>query len=60
VTRHISILVSSALMLLIFIFKRDLAALFSADEPLISVASAGFLVVILAMLPQNGRVVYAG
>jgi len=60
VTRHISILVSSALMLLILFFRRDLVALFSADEPLISIASAGFLVVIPAMLPQNGRVVYAG
>lgn len=60
VTRHISILVSVVLMMLMFFFRRDLAALFTVDEALISAASAGFLVVIPAMLPQNGRVVYAG
>ncbi len=59
-TRHISILVSAALMTLLFFFRRDLAALFTVDEALIAAASAGFLVVIPAMMPQNGRVVYAG
>lgn len=60
VTRHISILVSLALMLVMFIFRRDLAQLFTSDEAVITAASAGFLVVIPALLPQNGRVVYAG
>ncbi len=60
VTRHISILVSAVLMLLMFFFRRDLAALFTVDETLISAATAGFLVVIPAILPQNSRVVYAG
>ncbi len=60
VTRHISIIVSLALMLFMFIFRRSLAQLFTSDEAVILAASAGFLVVIPALLPQNGRVVYAG
>ncbi len=60
VTRHVSILVSLLLMVFMFIFRRDLAGLFTKDEAVIAAASAGFLVVIPALLPQNGRVVYAG
>lgn len=60
VTRHLSIVVSLALMALMFIFRRSLAQLFTTDENVILAASAGFLVVIPALLPQNGRVVYAG
>lgn len=60
VTRHISIFVSLMLMAAMFIFRRDLAQLFTSDEAVIAAASAGFLVVIPALLPQNGRVVYAG
>lgn len=60
VTRNISILASFLLMTLMFIFRRGLAELFTPDEAVIAAASAGFLVVIPALLPQNGRVVYAG
>ena len=60
VTRQISVVVSIILMILMFLLRRDLAALFTSDEAVITAASAGFLVVIPSLLPQNGRVVYAG
>lgn len=60
VTRHISIVVSVFLMVLIFLLRRSLAQLFTSDESVILAASAGFLVVIPALMPQNSRVVYAG
>ena len=60
VTRRISYIASIALMLLIFFLRRDLAALFTSDEMVLAAASAGFLVVIPGLIPQNGRVVYAG
>lgn len=60
VTRHISVVVSLFLMALIFALRRVLAQMFTNDEAVILAASAGFLVIIPALLPQNGRVVYAG
>jgi len=60
VTRHISIVASLLLITLLLPFRRDLAALFTVDETVIRDASLGFLVVIPSLLPQNGRVVYAG
>ena len=60
VTRHISIVVSVFLMIFIFLLRRNLAQLFTNDENVILAASAGFLVVIPALMPQNSRVVYAG
>lgn len=60
VVRRISVWVSIALMMVIFLLRRSLASLFTADAAVISAASMGFLVVALAIMPQNGRVVYAG
>lgn len=58
--RHISVAVSILLMVAMFLLRRDMAALFTQDEAVIQAATAGFLVVIPGLLPQNGRVVYAG
>ena len=60
VTRRISIMVSLVLMVLLFSLRRGIASLFTADKAVIAAASAGLLVVIPALLFQNGRVVYAG
>ncbi len=60
VVRHISVVVSLLLITAMLPLQRSLAALFTDDIQVIAAASAGFLVVIPALLPQNGRVVYAG
>lgn len=60
VTRRISVYASFVLMVLLFLLRRQLAGLFTSDEAVLLMASAGFLVVIPSILPQNGRVVYAG
>ncbi len=60
VTRRISLYSSVVLMALMFFFRRDLADLFTDDLLVIGAATAGLLVVIPAMIPQNGRVVCAG
>ncbi|HSK68090.1 MAG TPA: MATE family efflux transporter [Candidatus Limnocylindria bacterium] len=60
VVRRISVYASVALMLLMFFFRRDLADLFTDDLVVIGAATAGLLVVIPSLIPQNARVVYAG
>ncbi len=60
VSRGISYVTSVILMLLIFVFRRQLAMLFNTDPQVISGASAGFLAVVVGMIPQNGRIVYSG
>ena len=60
ISRRISIFVSIALMLVIFLLRRQLALLFTTDEEIILGVTLSFYVVIVGMLPQNGRVVYSG
>lgn len=60
VTRRISVYASILLMVGIFLLRHSLAALFTNDEGVIAMATAGLLVMIPAILPQNGRVVYSG
>ena len=60
VARRISVVVSIMLMAVILLLRRGLASLFTDDLAVISAASAGFLVAAVAIMPQNGRVVYAG
>lgn len=60
VVRRMSLLVSIALMVFIFLLRRDLASLFTSDQEVIKTASLAFLVVLPSVVPQNGRVVYAG
>lgn len=60
VTRHLSVVSSLLLIAFMLPLRRVLACLFTQDEAVIAAASAGFLVLIPALLPQNGRVVYSG
>jgi len=60
VSRGISYVTSGILMVLIFVFRRELALLFNTDPEVVNGATAGFLAVIVGMVPQNGRVVYSG
>ena len=43
-----------------FLLRRQLALLFTTDEEIILGVTLSFYVVIVGMLPQNGRVVYSG
>ena len=60
ITRVISYFTSIALMLIIFFFRRGLAELFTNDATVIAGASVAYLVVVLGMIPQNGRIVFSG
>ena len=58
--RVMSLVISIGLMILIFFLRDQLGALFTDDPGVIAGASAAFLVVIVAMISQNARVVYSG
>ncbi len=60
ISRRISVFISIALMLIIFLLRRQLALLFTREEDIILGVTLSFYVVIVGMLPQNGRVVYSG
>lgn len=59
VSYRIGIMISLGLMLFIVLFNRQLALLFTADEGIIQSVTASLFVVLLSMIPQNGRVVQA-
>ena len=60
ISRKIAGVVSVIVMLVIFFFRRPFAELFTQEATIISDASLAFLVVMCAIIPQNGRVVYSG
>ena len=60
IARRVSIIVSIALMVVIFLLRRQLALLFTREEEIILGVTLSFYVVIAGVLPQNGRVVYSG
>ncbi len=60
VTRRISIILSIGLMIFTFIFRRQLGQLFTTEEEILSGVALSFCVVIVGILAQNGRVIYAG
>ena len=60
ISRRISVFASILLMAVIFLLRRQLALLFTTDEEIILGVTLSFYVVIVGMLPQNGRVVYSG
>jgi len=60
VAYRIGIFVSLGLMLVIFLFRRQIALLFTTDEEIIRGVTASLYVCILAMMPQNGRVIASG
>ena len=57
---RIGVVVSIGLMAFIFLLRRQLALLFTTDEAIITGVTLSLYVVILAMQPQNGRVILAG
>lgn len=60
VAYRIGTFVSLGLMLVIFLTSRQIALLFTTDEAIIRGVTASLYVVILAMMPQNGRVILSG
>jgi len=60
VVRRIGVFLSIGLMILIFALRKPLAMLFTDDPTIIFHVSLSFLVAIVGMMPQNGRVIYAG
>ena len=60
VAYRVGIMVSIGLMTIIFVFSRQIALLFTTDETIIRGVTASLYVVVLAMQPQNGRVILSG
>lgn len=60
VAYRIGVMVSIGLMSVILLFSRQIALLFTTDEAIIRGVTASLYVVILAMQPQNGRVILSG
>ena len=57
---RLGLIVALLLMLVIFVFSRQLALLFTTDEEIIHAVTLSFYVAIAAMIPQTGRVVQSG
>ena len=60
VAYRMGIIVSILLMAVILLTSRQIALLFTQDEVIIQGVTASLYVVILSMIPQNGRVVNSG
>ncbi|MBR4069250.1 MAG: MATE family efflux transporter [Clostridia bacterium] len=60
VAYRIGMIVSILLMTAILLTSRQIALLFTQDEAIIQGVTASLYVVILSMMPQNGRVVNSG
>lgn len=59
-TRMVGFAVSVILMLIIAFSSRALPRLFTRDLDVIRVSQLSFMVMTVGLLPQNGRVIYAG
>ena len=57
---RIGLFVAIFLMIVISVFSRQLAMLFTTDEEIIHAVTLSFFVAIIAMIPQTGRVVQSG
>lgn len=60
IARKLSMVTSVALMIAIFFTRREIALLFTKDTDIVAAVSMAFLVIVVGMIPQNGRVVYSG
>ena len=60
VAYRIGIFAALMLMAVITLFSRQIALLFTQEENIIAGVTASLYVVIAAMIPQNGRVIYSG
>lgn len=57
---RVGIVVSIALITFIFLLRRQIALLFTTDEAIIQGVTISLYWVLLAMIPQNGRVILSG
>ena len=60
VAYRIGLCVSLGLMAILFVFRRQIAMLFTTDETIILGVTASLYVVITALIWQNGRVILSG
>lgn len=60
IARRLALIVSGFLMVVVFAFRRYIGMLFTDDSVVLDGVSAAFLAVIIGIIGQNGRVVYAG
>ncbi len=60
IVRRISIFTSIALIILFLLLRDSMPLLFTREAIVISGVSLSFIVVCFGVIPQNGRVVYAG
>ncbi len=60
ISRRLSMVTSILLMLAIFIFRNQIAELFTNEANIIWGVTLSFYVVIVGIIPQNGRIVYSG
>ncbi len=58
--RRVGTIAAIGLMLIISLASRQLAMLFTTETDIIESVTMSFIVVIIAMIPQNGRVVQSG
>lgn len=60
VAYRMGVIVALALMLVITLFSRQIALLFTTEEEIIYSVTLSLYLVIASMIPQNGRVVHSG
>ena len=60
IVRRISVFTSIVLIILFFLLRDAMPLLFTKEAVVISGVSLSFIVVCFGVIPQNGRVVYAG
>ncbi len=60
IARRMALIVSIVLMVVVFIFRRSLGQLFTDDPVVLAGVEAAFIAVLVGVIGQNGRVVYAG
>jgi putative MATE family efflux protein len=60
ISRKLAVIISIALMIALLFLRNLIPTLFTNEEGIISGVSLSLLVVLVGVLPQNGRVVYSG
>lgn len=60
VSRRLGFLFSIGLMVLILLFRRQLGMLFTKEEGILAGVAVSFFVVVLGVISQNARIIYAG
>lgn len=60
IAKRMALIISIALMVLVFFFRRSIGTLFTEDAVVLSGVEVAFITVVIGMIGQNGRVVYAG